>query len=346
MAAHIRVGAFTIIVAGLLPAAMLGAPDPEPEVPLGHWAYDAVTTLAKHGVSTGRPDGWYKGKRPVSRRDFTETLCYILGEGERLEGEGALWADGPKYRYLERLELEFRGDLIARGAERADIDSGLERFKRVCDDPRPHGVTAPLPGANTFPLHAKWPEIAAARREGANESLREWAIGQVVLYSIADKTPMRPEPALSRAITLKAVSDPSDRFAIQKALGHNAAMWKLLREKGPPDDVRYGWMRRVFDLKRLAAARKALKLEPNGVTTPEGTLLLKPIHYVHGYALQANGRDLPLDFLDVPSFWGYRGYKVRWGESGTGVARFDVDFKSGRRTYAVDCRTGCVLNAW
>lgn len=340
-----RLGLLLTMTAISLPGAILAAPEPEAEVPVGHWAYDAVTTLAKYGVATGRPDGWYRGKRPVIRRDFAETLCYILGDGERLEGEGALWTAGPKYRYLERLELEFRADLIARGAKPADIASGLERFKKVCDDPRPHGVTAPLPGAAASPLLANWPEMPSARNEGSDEALAAWAAGEVVLHSIGGEAPLRPNSTLNMAITLKPVADRSNRFAIQKALGHNAAMWKLLREKGPPDDARYGWLRRVFDLKRLAVGQKVLDLEPDGATTPEGAILLKPIHYVHGYALQANGRDLPLGFLDQPIVFGYRGYSVRWGESGTGVARFDVEFKFGRRTYAVDCRTGCILNA-
>jgi hypothetical protein len=345
MASHLRIRALTIIAAVSLPAAMMAAPYTEAEVPRGHWAYDQVTTLAKYGVATGRPDGWFKGKKALPRRDFAETISYILGEGERLEGEGAFWAPRRKDLCLDRLVNEFRDELTAQGAEVTDIRSGLERFRRVWTDPRPHGVTAPLPGAGSRNLLPNWPENLAARHEGYQEALKEWQAGQVVLYFVPVDTPMRPEPSLDKAIPLKPVSDPTDRYSIQKALGHNAAMWRWLREKGPPDEARYGWLRSIFDLKRLAAGQKALELEPNGVTSPDGAVSLKPMHYVHGYSLQANGRDLSLDFLQVPLFWGYRGHTVRWGESASGVIRFDVEIGSARRIYAVDCRTGCVLNA-
>lgn len=41
-----------------------------PDVPPGHWAYDAIEELMDLGVLKGYPDGTYKGKAPLTRYEF------------------------------------------------------------------------------------------------------------------------------------------------------------------------------------------------------------------------------------------------------------------------------------
>lgn len=41
-----------------------------PDVPFGHWAYDAIEELMNLGVLRGYPDGTFKGKAPLTRYEF------------------------------------------------------------------------------------------------------------------------------------------------------------------------------------------------------------------------------------------------------------------------------------
>lgn len=41
-----------------------------PDVPTGHWAYDAITELSNDGIVKGYPDGTFKGNRNLTRYEF------------------------------------------------------------------------------------------------------------------------------------------------------------------------------------------------------------------------------------------------------------------------------------
>ena len=89
-------------VGSLLPgAAMAQGRGPFDDVPQGHWAYDAVTDLAKRGVFTGYPDGTFKGKRALTRYEFAVALQRLLTEVQRMiearpPGPGGAGAPGAK----------------------------------------------------------------------------------------------------------------------------------------------------------------------------------------------------------------------------------------------------------
>jgi hypothetical protein len=70
----------------LLPGAAQAqrAGGPFADVPQGHWAYDAVQSLAQRGVFTGYPDGTFSGKRALTRYEFAVALQRLLTEVERL----------------------------------------------------------------------------------------------------------------------------------------------------------------------------------------------------------------------------------------------------------------------
>lgn len=45
-----------------------------PDVPTGHWAYDAITELTNDGIIKGYPDGTFKGNRNLTRYEFALAL--------------------------------------------------------------------------------------------------------------------------------------------------------------------------------------------------------------------------------------------------------------------------------
>jgi len=56
---------------------------PFADVPMGHWAYDAVTQLAQKGIFTGYPDGTFQGRRALTRYEFAVALQRMLTEVQR-----------------------------------------------------------------------------------------------------------------------------------------------------------------------------------------------------------------------------------------------------------------------
>jgi len=49
-----------------------------PDVPQGHWAYDALDTLSRAGVIEGLPNGTYAGNRPMTRYEFAVAIARLL----------------------------------------------------------------------------------------------------------------------------------------------------------------------------------------------------------------------------------------------------------------------------
>jgi len=54
------------------------APAEYPDVPRGHWAYDAIDALSRAGIIEGRPGGVYEGNRPMTRYEFAVAIARLL----------------------------------------------------------------------------------------------------------------------------------------------------------------------------------------------------------------------------------------------------------------------------
>jgi len=75
------------VAAGLLQSAALAqqpaARGPFTDVPMTHWAYDAVNSLAQRGIFTGYPDNTFGGRRALTRYEFAVALQRLLQDVER-----------------------------------------------------------------------------------------------------------------------------------------------------------------------------------------------------------------------------------------------------------------------
>lgn len=79
-------GAATIGAVTLLPGAAQAQAQgrgPFADVPMNHWAYDAVTQLAQRGIFTGYPDNTFSGKRALTRYEFAVALQRMLQDVQR-----------------------------------------------------------------------------------------------------------------------------------------------------------------------------------------------------------------------------------------------------------------------
>ncbi len=93
--------------------------NPFVDVPLNHWAYDAVQTLAAKGVIVGYPDGTFGGQRTLTRYELAEALAKALAYVEQY---GGLKED---VEILSKLAVEFADELASLGVRVADLEASL-----------------------------------------------------------------------------------------------------------------------------------------------------------------------------------------------------------------------------
>ena len=93
--------------------------NPFVDVPLNHWAYDAVQSLAAKGVIVGYPDGTFGGQKELTRYEFAEALAKGLAFAEQ---NAALEED---VEILAKLSVEFADELASLGVDVADLEAAV-----------------------------------------------------------------------------------------------------------------------------------------------------------------------------------------------------------------------------
>jgi hypothetical protein len=86
------------------------------DVPLNHWAYDAIGQLAATGVLSGYPDGTYKGRQPTTRYEMASALARALALVDMTK------ASKQDVEMLKRLIVEFKDELDALGVKVDQLD--------------------------------------------------------------------------------------------------------------------------------------------------------------------------------------------------------------------------------
>ena len=105
-----------IISVAVLAAPALSATNPFMDVPMNHWAYDAIGQLAAHGILSGYPDGLYKGKQPTTRYEMASALARALAVVDMTK------ASKQDVEMLKRLVVEFKDELEALGVRVDELD--------------------------------------------------------------------------------------------------------------------------------------------------------------------------------------------------------------------------------
>ncbi len=140
-----------IAVAALVAfAAPAFAANPFADVPMNHWAYDAVAQLAANGIVAGYPDGAYKGGQPATRYEMAAVVARALANVDMNK------ASKQDLEMLKKLVVEFKSELDALGVKVDKLDarvavleeriggwkfSGNFRFtSKWADDDNPWGV--------------------------------------------------------------------------------------------------------------------------------------------------------------------------------------------------------------
>ena len=94
--------------------------NPFVDVPLNHWAYDSVQSLAAKGVIVGYPDGTFGGGKSLTRYEFAEATAKALAYVEGMD-----FASADDVAILEKLAIEFADELASLGVTVADLEASL-----------------------------------------------------------------------------------------------------------------------------------------------------------------------------------------------------------------------------
>ncbi|MBE3091651.1 MAG: S-layer homology domain-containing protein, partial [Candidatus Atribacteria bacterium] len=94
--------------------------NPFVDVPLNHWAYDAVDYLAARGVVIGYPDGTFGGNRMLTRYEFAEAIARVVAN---IDSMG--FASAEDVAILEKLAIEFADELASLGVTVADLEAAV-----------------------------------------------------------------------------------------------------------------------------------------------------------------------------------------------------------------------------
>ena len=108
---------FALVLLLVLALTIPALANPFVDVPLTHWAYDAVQVLAAKGVIIGYPDGTFGGQRTLTRYEFAEATARLLAYVEQY---GGLAED---VEILSKLAVEFADELANLGVTVADLEA-------------------------------------------------------------------------------------------------------------------------------------------------------------------------------------------------------------------------------
>ena len=105
-----------VAVAALAAPAFSAMTNPFMDVPMNHWAYDAIGQLAVHHIIDGYPDGLYRGKQPATRYELASVVARALAIVDMTK------ASKQDVEMLKRLVVEFKDELEALGVRVDELD--------------------------------------------------------------------------------------------------------------------------------------------------------------------------------------------------------------------------------
>ncbi|MCL2619284.1 MAG: S-layer homology domain-containing protein, partial [Defluviitaleaceae bacterium] len=116
--------AITVVVLLAFSAPAFAITNPFMDVPLNHWAYDAIGQLAARGIVSGFPDGTYKGRQPTTRYEMASVVARALALVDMTK------ASRHDVEMLKRLVVEFKDELDALGVRVNALDARVAPLHR------------------------------------------------------------------------------------------------------------------------------------------------------------------------------------------------------------------------
>jgi hypothetical protein len=102
---------FVLSIAGTA----FAASNPFVDVPAKHWAYDAVSKLAKAGIIDGMGDGTFQGNKNMTRYEMAQIVAKAMARSEK--------ADAANKALIDKLAVEFAKELNNLGVRVAKLEN-------------------------------------------------------------------------------------------------------------------------------------------------------------------------------------------------------------------------------
>jgi len=119
-----RFAALVAVLALVAFAAPAFAANPFMDVPMNHWAYDAVSQLASRGVVSGYPDGAFKGEWKATRYEMASVVARALAYVDMNK------ASKQDLELLKKLVVEFKDELDALGVKVDELDARVADLEK------------------------------------------------------------------------------------------------------------------------------------------------------------------------------------------------------------------------
>lgn len=144
----------SVVLTWVLPVMAQVAPPEFSDVPTDHWAYDAVESLRAKNILVGYPDGYFRGKRTLSRYEFAVALKRALDSINLTSGpKGDPGPQGPKGDKGDKGEKGEPGPQGPAGISPED----LAALKKLADEFKAELANQ---GVNINALNAKFDKLA------------------------------------------------------------------------------------------------------------------------------------------------------------------------------------------
>ena len=101
-------------------ATTFAAANPFSDVPADHWAYDAVSQLAKDGVVDGYGDGTYRGEQTITRYEMAQMTARAMAKTDVSAADQAA---------IDKLAAEFGDELSSLGVRVAALEKKTDNVK-------------------------------------------------------------------------------------------------------------------------------------------------------------------------------------------------------------------------
>lgn len=112
---------FVLSIAGTA----FAAANPFVDVPAKHWAYDAVSKLAKAGIVDGYGDGTFRGDKTMTRYEMAQIVAKAMAKSDKANAE--------QKAMIDKLSVEFAGELNNLGVRVAKLEKNASSIKITGD---------------------------------------------------------------------------------------------------------------------------------------------------------------------------------------------------------------------
>lgn len=104
-----------VFVLSIAATALAAPANPFVDVPAKHWAYDAVSKLAKAGIVDGYGDGTFRGDKTMTRYEMAQIVAKAMARSDK--------ADAENKALIDKLAVEFAAELNSLGVRVAKLEA-------------------------------------------------------------------------------------------------------------------------------------------------------------------------------------------------------------------------------